>query len=176
MKKILVLCSLSLFILSCATVRVNYDYEKRTDFNTYKSYNYYSDMNMGMSELDAKRLLDALDAELKAKGMHLSDSPDFLVNIKSSTFQEGSRNNVGVGLGGGGGHVGGGISIGIPIGQAKINREIVFEFVDENKSGLFWQATSESAYQPNAKPEVKETQFKAIAKKVLSAYPPTPKK
>lgn len=176
MKKSLFLLGLSLIFISCAAVRVNYDYEKATDFNTYETYNYYSDMNMGMSELDSRRLLDALDASLQAKGMILSDSPDFLINVKSSTYQEAQRSNMGVGVGGGGGNVGGGISIGIPVGQAKANREIVFEFVDENKSGLFWQAISESAYQPNAKPEVKESQFKAIVEKVLSGYPPAPKK
>ena len=176
MKKSLILLGLCVFVMSCSAVRVNYDYEKRTDFNAYKSYNYYTDMNTGMSELDGKRLLDAMDAGLQSKGLNISDSPDFLINIASSTFQEGRRNNVGVGLGGSGGHVGGGISIGIPVGQAKVNREIVFEFVDENKTGLFWQAISESSYQPNAKPEVRETQFKAIVEKVLAGYPPTPKK
>lgn len=176
MKKLLLLLGISLLVLSCASVRVNYDYEKATDFNAYKSYNYYMDMNMGMSELDSKRLLDALDAGLHAKGLSLSDSPDFLINIKSSTYQEAQRSNMGVGVGGGGGNVGGGISIGIPVGQAKVSREIVFEFVDENKSGLFWQAISESAYKPNAKPELKESQFKAVVDKVLSGYPPAPKK
>ncbi len=176
MKKSLILLSLSLFVLSCASVRVTYDYEKRTDFNTYKSYNYYNDMNTELGELDTKRLLNALDIGLQAKGLFKSESPDFLINIKSSTFQEGRRNNVGVGVGGGGGHVGGGISIGIPMGQAKVNREIVFEFVDENKTGLFWQAISETAYQLNASPEAKETQFKAIVEKILSGYPPTSKK
>lgn len=174
MKKSLLL-GLSLLIMSCGAVRVNYDYEKTADFNSYTSYNYYSDMNTGMSELDSKRLLDALDAGMQAKGMHLSDAPDFLINITSNTFQEAQRNNVGVGVGGGGGHVGGGISIGIPVGQTKMLREIVFEFVDDNKTGLFWQAISESAYRPNAQPETRETQFKAIVEKVLSGYPPAVK-
>ena len=176
MKKLLMLAGISLIIFSCATVRVDYDYERSTNFNAYKTYNYYSDMNVGMSELDTKRLLDALDTGLQAKGLSLSDSPDFLINIKTNTFQEGRSNNVGVGVGGGGGNVGGGISIGIPVGQAKTNRQIVFEFVDENKSGLFWQAKSESAFQPNAKPEVRETQFATIVEKVLSGYPPALKK
>lgn len=175
MKKSLILLGLSLIVLSCAAVRVNYDYEKATDFNLYKSYNYYGDMNMGMSELDSKRLLDALDAGLQAKGLSLSDSPDFLININSSSYQEAQRSNMGVGVGGSGGNVGGGISIGIPVGQAKITREIVFEFVDEDRSGLFWQAISESSYQPNARPEVKDSQFRAIVEKVLSGYPPAPK-
>lgn len=175
MKKVLVILSICLFVFSCAPIRVNYDYEKTTDFNAYTSYNYYEAMDMGMSQLDANRLLDALDAGLQEKGLRLSDTPDFLINIKSSQFQEAQRNNVGVGVGGGGGHVGGGISIGIPVGQSKINREIVFEFIDERKSGLFWQAISESGYQPNAKPETKEIQFKALVAKVLSGYPPSPR-
>jgi hypothetical protein len=175
MKKTLIISSICLFVLSCASVRVNYDYEKTTDFSAYTSYNYYGTMNMGMSDLDSKRLLDALDAGLQAKGLILSDAPDFLVNIKSSQFHEAQRNNMGVGVGGGGGNVGGGISIGIPVGQAKINREIVFEFVDENKSGLFWQAISESTYQPNAAPEARESQLKAIVTKVLAGYPPNSK-
>lgn len=176
MKKLLLILGLFLIIFSCAPVRVNYDYERGTDFNVYKSYNYYNDMNMGMSELDSKRLLDALDAGLHAKGLSLSNSPDFLININSRTYQEAQRSNMGVGVGGGGGNVGGGISIGIPVGQAKVNREIVFEFVDENRSGLFWQAISESGYRPNAKPEVKESQFRAVVEKVLSGYPPASKK
>src|SRR5690554_1997061 len=140
MKKSFLLLGLSILVFSCATVRVNYDYERGTDFNAYQTYNYYGDIQMGMSELDAKRLLETLDQGLQNKGMSLSDSPDFLINIKSNTYQEAQRSNMGVGVGGGGGNVGGGISIGIPVGQAKVNQEIVFEFVDENKTGLFWQA------------------------------------
>ncbi|WP_299399295.1 DUF4136 domain-containing protein [uncultured Gelidibacter sp.] len=176
MKKGLLLLGVFLFVFSCAPVRVNYDYEKGTDFNAYKTYNYYEAMDMGMSELDSKRLLDALDSGLQAQGMRLSDTPDFLINIKSSQYQEAQRNNVGVGVGGSGRNVGGGISIGIPVGQAKINREIVIEFVDDSKSGLFWQAVTDSNYNPNATPEAKETQFQTLVAKVLSAYPPAPKK
>lgn len=176
MKKLLLILGLSLLVFSCASVRVNYDYEKSTDFNAYKSYNYYRNMEMGMSELDSKRLLDALDAGLQGQGLHLSDDPDFLINIKSSTFQENRRNNVGVGVGGGSGHMGGGISLGIPVGQGKVNRDILFEFVDEDHKGLFWQAHTESAYQPNVQPGEREKQFKAIVEKVLAGYPPTPKK
>ena len=176
MKKALLLFGLSLVIFSCSTVRVDYDYEKRTDFSAYKTYNYYLDMNTGLSELDSNRLRNALNDGLEIKGLKMSDSPDFLINIKSNTFQEARNNNVGVGVGGGGGNIGGGISIGIPMGQAKTNREIVFEFVDENKTGLFWQAISSSAYQQNANPEVKEKQFRAVVDKVLTGYPPAPKK
>ncbi|GAL79167.1 lipoprotein putative [Algibacter lectus] len=65
-------------VASCAPIYVNYDYEKGTDFTKYKSYNYYADMKTGLSELDTKRLLNALDEQLQAKGFALSDTPDFL--------------------------------------------------------------------------------------------------
>jgi hypothetical protein len=159
-------------ILSCAPIRVNYDYEKTADFSKYKTYNYYSNINSGLSELDTKRLLDALDISLQAKGFSLSESPDFFIDIKSNEYQENQSSSVGVGMGGTGRHVGGGISIGIPIGQANINRQIQFDFVDENGHGLFWQAVSESNFDPNASPEKREALFKAIVDKVLEGFPP----
>ena len=159
-------------ITSCAPIHVNYDYDTATDFNNYKTYNYYREMNTGLNELDAKRLIEALNGELQTKGFVLSDSPDFLINIQSSEFQETQRSNVGVGLGGGGRNVGGGVSIGIPVGQNQMNRQIVIEFVDENKTGLFWQAVSESSFDPNASPEKREIQFQNIVSKVLAKYPP----
>ena len=51
---------LLLIVASCAPINVNYDYEKGTDFTQYKTYNYYSDMETGLSELDTKRLLNDL--------------------------------------------------------------------------------------------------------------------
>lgn len=159
-------------VVSCAPIYVNYDYERQTDFSKYKTYNYYSDIESGLSELDTKRLLDALDEVLSLKGLTLSDDPDFFVDITSSEFQNAQRNSVGVGVGGSGRNVGGGISIGLPIGQPKLSRQIVFDFHDEHGIGLIWQAVSESGYNPNASPEQKEAHIKAIVEKVLKGFPP----
>lgn len=161
-----------LFVVSCAPIHVNYDYEKGTDFTQYKTYNYYSDLETGLSELDTKRLLNILDERLSAKGFSLSDTPSFYINIQSSEYQESQRNTVGVGVGGSGRNVGGGISIGIPVGKANVNRQIIFDFVDESKNGLFWQAVTESSFNPNATPENKGERLKAIVDKVLEGYPP----
>ncbi|MGK0252956.1 MAG: hypothetical protein ACI9OE_000412 [Mariniflexile sp.] len=164
---------LILLVVSCAPIRVNYDFEKGANFSKYKTYNYFSDMKTGLSDLDTKRFLDALDATMIAKGFDLSEAPDFFVDIKSSEYQAAQRSNVGVGLGGSGGNMGGGISIGLPLGQSNINRQIIIDFVDENGKGLFWQAVSESSFKPNATPEKREQLLKAIAEKVLMPYPPS---
>jgi hypothetical protein len=170
--KIFKILILTLIIVSCAPIHVNYDFEKGTDFTSYKTYNYYGDMQTGLSELDTKRMLDILNANMKAKGLSLSDDPDFLINIQSSEFQESQRSSVGVGVGGGGRNVGGGISIGLPLGQANINRQIIIDFADENKNGLFWQAVSESNFNPNGSPQSRTERLHAIITKMLSQYPP----
>lgn len=170
--RFLKLSVLMLLIVSCAPIRVNYDYDKVTDFNAYKTYQYYGDMETGLSELDTKRLLNAIDATMEAKGFSISETPDFFIDIKTQEYQEPQRQSVGVGLGGGGGNLGGGISIGLPIGQAHINRKITIDFVDEAKKQLFWQAISESSFNPKATPEKREKKLQAITDKVLTKYPP----
>jgi hypothetical protein len=142
------------------------------DFRHYKTYNYYSNVDTGLSELDSKRFMKVLDNEMKINGFSLSETPDFYINIKSQEFQGVQQNTVGVGIGSTGRNFGGGLSMGIPIGQPTINREIIIDFVDESKVGLFWQAITETNYNPNDSPERKEERFKALVQKVLSGYPP----
>ncbi len=171
MKNILI-AIVSLCIVSCAPVRVNYDFDKTVDFSKYKTYQYYGDMKSGLSPLDTKRLLDALDAKMAAKGFTVSENPDFLIDIKSSEFQAAPRQTVGVGVGGGGGNVGGGISIGLPIGQPALSRQTTIDFVDDKGKGLFWQAVSESGFKQNETPEKREARLQAIVEKILMEYPP----
>lgn len=162
-------------VSSCASIYVTHDYEKTADFRSYKTYNYYSDLNTGLSQLDEKRLMNALDVAMQTRGYQLSETPDFFVDIESNEFQQANGNTVGVGVGGSGRNAGGGISIGLPLGQSQLGRQIVFEFVDEDGIGLFWQAVSESNYKPNASPEKREAQFIAIVNKVLEKFPPETK-
>ncbi len=125
--------------------------------------------------MDEKRLINAIDNSLSQQGLTLSETPDFLIDFKTSQYQEASRNNVGVGLGGGNGGVGGGISIGIPMGQNKVNQSLLIEFVDDSKIGLFWQGKGESNFNPNASPEQREAHFRTVADKIFTQYPPKPK-
>lgn len=175
MKQLLII--LIIFTLvSCGAVRVNYDYDKKTDFSTYTTYSYYPEMESGLSGLDAKRLLVIVDSTMQAKGILYAEEPDFYINIQSNSFKTAPNNNVGVGVGGGGRNVGGGISIGIPVGQPKLEREIKFDFIDSQKNVLFWQAVSASPFKENVSPELREKNLRAIANKVFEKYPPEIKK
>jgi len=160
------------FLISCNAVRVNYDFDKATDFSNYTTYNYFSDIESGLSELDEKRLIKALDSTLQAKEFLLTEEPDFFINILSSEFRTAPSNNVGVGIGGTGRNVGGGVSVGLPIGNSGWQRQIQFDFVDSEKDALFWQAVSESGFRDNASPSVREERLQALVAKVFSKYPP----
>ena len=169
--KNLIYSLLGLILLSCGSVRVDYDYDKATNFDNYATYNYFSDMTTGLSQLDEKRLLKVLDSAFQAKGYLLSEEPDFLVNIESGSYRSNPSNNVGVGIGGTGGRVGGGVSVGLPISSG-LKREIQFDFVDSQKNTLFWQAISNSGFRENASPSVREAQLKKVVDKVFTKYPP----
>jgi hypothetical protein len=158
--------------VSCSTIKVNYDFDKETDFSNYSTYNYYSDMETGLSALDEKRLLDIMDITLQIKGLQYSEEPDFLINIISEAYQAPQNTSVGVGLGGTGRNVGGGVSVGIPVGGKNLRRQIQFDFVDAKKEELFWQATGESSLKENVSPLVREQKLVELVDKVFSKYPP----
>nr|WP_313777851.1 MULTISPECIES: DUF4136 domain-containing protein [unclassified Allomuricauda] len=159
-------------LISCSAIKVNYDYDKAVDFSNYSTYNYYSDMESGLSQLDEKRLLRALDSTLKARGYRLAEEPELFINIMSNEFRKAPSNNVGVGIGGRGRNVGGGISVGLPLGSSGIQRSIQFDVVDAQRDALVWQAMTESGYKDNASPSVREDKLKALVKKVFSKFPP----
>ncbi|MEM6863778.1 MAG: DUF4136 domain-containing protein [Bacteroidota bacterium] len=163
------------FCVSCGSVRVDYDYDKSTDFSNYSTYNYFSDMETGLSQLDERRLFRVLDSTLNLKGYRLAEEPDFFVNILSSEFRSAPNNSVGVGVGGTGRNVGGGLSVGIPVGNSGLQRMIQFDFVDADRDALIWQAFSESGFRNNASPSVREDKLRAVVKKVFSKFPPEQK-
>ncbi|SDE10765.1 protein of unknown function [Pricia antarctica] len=171
MRKIVFLLVVTL-VSSCNAIKVNYDYDKEVDFSDYTTYNYYPEMQTGLSELDTKRLLDAVDAEMQAKGIQLTEEPDFFINIESNSFQKPRNNSVGVGLGGLGRSVGGGVSVGIPVGSPKMERQIRFDFVDNEKDKLFWQSESQSPFKENVSPEERDENLRNLAAKVFEKYPP----
>jgi len=129
-------------------------------------------MQSGLNQLDERRLLRALDSTLKSRGYRLTEEPELFINIMSNEYRSAPRNNVGVGIGGGGRKVGGGISVGLPLGGSNLQRSIQFDLVDAQRDALVWKAVAESGLRDNASPSVREDKLRAIVKKVFSKFPP----
>jgi hypothetical protein len=163
---------LLVLIVACSAPKVVFDYDQNLDFSNYKSYNFYPEFETGLSELDDKRLLRQTDSILQSRGFVKNATPDFYINVHANAFEPVNNGGVGVGVGGGGRNSGGGISIGLPIGNSKLNQELVFDFVDVRKDELFWKAIAEGYYKEDATPQERVVYFRTILLKVLEEYPP----
>src|SRR5690606_28207044 len=155
---------------SCNAVKVNYDYDKETDFSSYTTYSYYPEMETGLSSLDVGRLTKAIDSTMRGKGILLSEEPEFYIALVGRSFEAPRNNTVGLGVGGSGRSVGGGLSVGIPMGAAKLQREIRFDFVDSQKDELFWQAVTIASFSENLSPELREEKLGAMVVKAFEKF------
>lgn len=168
-----VFCFLILLLVAgCGSVRVAYDYERGQDWSAYRTYDFYPDLQSGLSELDERRLLDAVDQVLKERGYRQSEDPDMLINIYGEAYRQAPGNTVGLGVGGTGGNVGGGISLGIPLNGSSLQRQLTFDLIDAARQVLVWQAVSTDGYRETADPSQREARFLNIAEKVFSGFPP----
>ncbi|WP_294822664.1 DUF4136 domain-containing protein, partial [uncultured Flavobacterium sp.] len=88
--KLLSLLFVTALTVSCSSVRVSSDYDEAANFDQYKTYGYLKDGidKLEVSDLDKKRIMRAIDAELQKKGFTKSDKPGLLVNIFTKARKE----------------------------------------------------------------------------------------
>lgn len=160
---------LILFVVtSCSTVRVSTDYDTQTDFNQYKTFAFYKKGidKVEISDLDKRRILRAIEAELMAKGMIKSENPDIIVNIFAKSSKRVNVYNdyywrpwyYGP-------------NFGTRISQ--YNEGTLFiDLIDNKKKELVWQGIGRGALSTRnvAKKEVRVKEFVA---KIMEKYPPT---
>lgn len=159
-------------LTSCGSVYVDYDYDKGTDFQNYRSYNYIFADGNNLSEFDQQRYVKYTDSLLQRKGLQLAENPDLWITTTAKNYETSSQNTLGIGIGGGGG--GGGVSVGggIPIGGREEHLELTIDFYDSEKQQYIWQAYSESSRKVQVTPPERDIYFQKIVSKVYSKYPP----
>ena len=178
MKILKLLFLLCLVILtSCSSVKVVTDYDTKVDFTSYKTFAFYKKGidKASVSDLDKKRIMRAVEAELVAKGFSKSVNPDILVSIftKSREQVNVSDNNIGIGWGWGYN----------PwfYGRTNININqytegtLFIDFIDKNTNELIWQGIGSGAMKMS-NIEKKEERINEFVYKIISTYPPGLKK
>jgi len=163
---------LIVLLSACNTPRATYDYDQNVQFSTISTYKIYPDLKSNLSQLDEQRLLTVLDSEMNKIGFSTSESPDIYLYFYSTSFEEPSRNNIGIGIGGSGRNVGVGVSGGIPIGGSSTYLRLTFDFINVKNDALIWQAIVDSPFNTSASPEKREEQLREIVQKALKEYPP----
>lgn len=156
----------------CVPVRVHFDYEPRPDWSAYQTYNFYPDMDTGLSELDSRRLLEAMEQALRQQGYQQAEEPDFWIDAIGEVYEDLPRSQVGVGLGGGGRGMGGGVSVGIPVAGNNLKRRITFNILDAATKSLIWQGVATDSFREDETPQAREARMLLIAQKVFAGFPP----
>jgi len=174
--KSLKLLSLLLIVTltSCSTVKVVSDYDTKADFGKYKTFAFYKKGvdKAAVSDLDKKRIMRAIEAEMLAKGFTKSQSPDLLVSISTKSRERVNVSNRSLGFGFGYWRPWfyGGVNNNIDVNQYTEGTLFV-DFIDKEKNELIWQGIGSGAMRMK-NPQKKEERIKVFVKEILSKYPP----
>ncbi len=181
MKKLqlLALPLLFLFVLSsCTSVKVLSDYDKDANFNTYNTYAFYKTGidKAQISDLDKKRILRAIDAEMATRGFTKSNTPDVLVSIFTKEKEQVDiYNNLwggGFGWGWSPYYWGGpGWNNGTQV-STRTQGSLYIDLIDAKSKELVWQGKGIGTLSNSRNMEKKEERIREFVGEILKAYPP----
>lgn len=179
MKKViymLPLIAVLLVVSSCSSVRVATDYDKNANFNQYKTFAFYKTGidKVEISDLDKRRILRAIEAELLAKGFTKSENPDLLISLFTKSHQRVDVYNNAWGYGGWGwggyGPWGWGWNTMQPTVSTSSQGALYIDLIDANKKELVWQGMGTGYLTQNV--EKKDERIKEFVSKIMEKYPP----
>lgn len=173
--KIMVVIVLLVTVTSCSSVRVAADYDKNADFNTYKTFAFFKTGidKAEISDLDKRRILRAIEAELLSKGFTKSENPDMLISIFTKSNQRVSVYNNTWGYGGwgwGGFGPGWGWGWNQPTVSTSTQGTLYVDLIDAKNKELVWQGMGTGYLSRNVKH--KEARIQEFVKGILEKYPP----
>ncbi|OSY87299.1 lipoprotein [Tenacibaculum holothuriorum] len=170
-KPLLLFLTLSLFT-ACSSVKVATDYDTKVNFNEYKTFAFYKTGidKAPISDLDKKRIMRAVEAELIAKGMTKSSNPDVLVSLftKSRERININENNFGYGWGWHPWMWGGPNRINV---NQYTEGTLFLDIIDAKKKELVWQGIGSGALKMSNM-EKREARIKEFVKEIMAKYPP----
>ena len=178
--KVLPALILLLVLTSCSSVRVATDYDREANFDNYKTFAFFKPGidKAEINDLDKRRILRAIEAELMAKGYTKSENPDMLVSIftKSNQRVDIYNNAWGNGAWGWGGYGGWGWRSGWNNNQVTTTTEgvLYIDLIDAQKKELIWQGSGTGNLETR-NVEKKEVRVKEFVSQMLMQFPPEKK-
>jgi hypothetical protein len=161
--------------------KTTYDFEKSANFAAFKTYAHKDGTKAGQELVD-KRIVDAIDSQLAAKGLTRVDaSPDVFVVYHMAFDKEKDISTYSSGYGGGYGPYGWGWGGGWAGGSTHTQvRDIligtlVIDIADAKKGQLAWRGIGQKEIDTQAKPDKRDKNINNAVKKILKNYPPKQK-
>ena len=169
-------------VSSCSSIRVAADYDKEAQFSEYKTFAFFKTGidKAEISDLDKRRILRAIEAELLAKGFTKSEKPDLLVSLFTKSQQRVDVYNNAWGMGAwgwGGWGPWGGFGPGWGWGwnqqpnvSTSVQGHLYIDLIDADKKEMVWQGMGTGYLTRNM--EKKEERIKEFVSKIMEKYPP----
>ncbi|QDO92732.1 DUF4136 domain-containing protein [Formosa sediminum] len=183
MKKILKFLPVLVILLllsSCSSVKVASDYDKSTTFDQYKTFAFYKTGidKAEINDIDKRRILHAIEAELTAKGYTKSENPDILISIFTKAREQVNVYNNNMGWGPYGYGWGWSPYYYNNFNNTSVTRStegtLFIDLIDATKKELVWQGVGSGVLNDNI--NKKEERIQEFVNKILENYPPELKK
>ncbi|MCV6629896.1 MAG: DUF4136 domain-containing protein [Flavobacteriaceae bacterium] len=170
--KFIILTVVLALLSSCVSVRVVSDYDREAPFGNYKSFAFYKTGidKAKISDLDKKRILRNIEANLIRKGFVKNSSPDLLVSFFTKEKERVTVYNDNFGMGWGWNPW---------FWQA--NRTTVstntqgvlyIDLIDAKTKSLVWQGKGSGSIHFDGNIDKKEARIAEFVQEILSQYPP----
>ncbi len=184
MKNLLICFVFAIAATSCSSVKVSTDYDKEAPFASYKTFKFSEHAEkLPVSDLNRSRLMNAIVAELNAKGMVESATPDVLIDLNIIVKEEMSATATTSGYGYGPGYYGHGYGYGYGGGYSTTNIDynkylvgtVFIDIIDATKNQLVWQGRATKTIDEDASGKTRTSNINSGVKKVFVWYPPKTK-
>ena len=171
MKKLyLFYLTVSFIISSCSSIHVVADYDRSVNFSSYNSFGFFKEgiNKIKISNLDKRRILNAIENELISKGLKKSDNPDLIVNIVTKERKEINIYKQKFRMWGWGWETIFGLNK-TNIYNSNKGKHII-NLIDNTKKELIWQGVGDGYL--TTKTDRKEDRINEFVKSIFEKYPP----
>ena len=172
--KIAVVILTGMFVVGCATVSVQHDYDTTADFGAMDSYAWIEvPSKQELDDITIRRAKNAVEEQLALKGFTISeDDPDFTIALHGKikdkvdvvdwgySYSRYDRYYGGYG------------------GTRRIETyeyeegTLLIDFVDADSGNLIWRGSGTGVLDPSASPEKREKNVNDAVAKILAKFPP----
>ena len=165
------------FTVSCTIYGVKYDYDQQANFAELKTFDWMQiPENADINNLILQRVKNAVNSELKAKGLMMSSNdPDFLIAKHLGKKDKVHVADWGYGYGSYGRYGGYWGGSGISAYQYE-EGFLILDFVDAKSKELIWRGSAKAVVENVNTPEKSEKIINAAVKEILKKYPPSSSK
>jgi hypothetical protein len=150
---------------------VTYDFDKAANFSWFKTYAWVRGTNLS-DELNHKRIMSAVDAQLASKGfvkVESSANPDALVAYHASFDKDLQINGFSSGWGG---YRFGASRTGTARVEEILIGTLAVDMVDAKTKTIVWRGIATKEVDVKANAEKREKNINRAAEKLFKSYPP----